>query len=92
MASSGSLDSLAGDYDAKANYKLVKLIAGPTNPSVVGAQNRLHSTVNKTQENEDEYFSVSAENSNSGNAPLENTNKGKTGALISKTFAKKPLK
>ena len=48
MASSGSLDSLAGDYDAKTNYKLVKLIAGPTNPSVVGAQNRLNSNANKT--------------------------------------------
>ena len=42
MASSGSLDSLAGDYDAKANYKLVKLIAGPTNTSVVGALSRLN--------------------------------------------------
>jgi hypothetical protein len=48
MTSSGSLDSLAGDYDAKTNYKLVKLIAGPTNPSVVGAQNRLNSNANKT--------------------------------------------
>jgi len=37
MASSGSLDRLAGDYDAKANNKLIKLVAGPTNPSVVGA-------------------------------------------------------
>ena len=48
MTSSGSLDSLAGDYDAKTNYKLVKLIDVPTNPSVVGAQNRLNSNSNKT--------------------------------------------
>ena len=48
MASSGSLDSLAGDYDAKTNFKLMKLISGPTNPSVVGAQNRLQPNVNKT--------------------------------------------
>jgi hypothetical protein len=35
---------------------------------------------------------VSGENSNSGHVFLENTNKGKTGALISKTLAKKPIK